>query len=230
MKTIGVLGGLGPQATMEFEQHVHRVAQKLVAPNGNSGYPPMVVLYFREPPVVVDGTRRPQLPIRPNPKLLEAAARLGRTADFLVVTSNGVHTMQAELERAADRPILSMVELVLADVERRGWRSVGALSLFGVPIYSAPLAQRGFKVETIPAELQHPLDAAIMAVSEGRNGDTEAAHGRRAVEELRSRGTDGILLGCTEIPLLLGQNRYAPDLVDPLELLAEAAVRHAITA
>ncbi len=61
MKTIGVLGGLGPQATMDFEQRVHHVAQGLVPPQGNSGYPPMVVYYCRHPPVLVDATGHPQL-------------------------------------------------------------------------------------------------------------------------------------------------------------------------
>lgn len=46
MKTIGVLGGLGPQATMEFEVRVHRAAQRLIPQDGNQGYPPMVVYYF----------------------------------------------------------------------------------------------------------------------------------------------------------------------------------------
>src|SRR5262245_30993925 len=40
MKTIGVLGGLGPQATMDFEARVHRVAQRLIPPDKNCGYPP----------------------------------------------------------------------------------------------------------------------------------------------------------------------------------------------
>ena len=39
MKTIGVLGGLGPQATMDFEERIHTVSQQLIAQHGNSGYP-----------------------------------------------------------------------------------------------------------------------------------------------------------------------------------------------
>jgi aspartate/glutamate racemase len=50
LKTIGVLGGLGPQVTMDFEARVHRVAQRLIPPHGNGGYPPMVVYYDRHPP------------------------------------------------------------------------------------------------------------------------------------------------------------------------------------
>ncbi|MEO6457976.1 MAG: hypothetical protein ABIO92_06845 [Chloroflexia bacterium] len=45
---------------------------------------------------------------------------------------------------------------------------------------------------------------------------------------LRGQGADGIILGCTEIPLLLRERGVAPDLINPAELLAEAAVRHAI--
>ena len=58
MMTIGVLGGLGPQATMDFEARVHRVAQELIAPNVNSGYPPMVVYYYRFVPPRCDRNRR----------------------------------------------------------------------------------------------------------------------------------------------------------------------------
>ena len=49
MKTIGVLGGLGPQATMDFEERIHTVSQQLIPQHGNSGYPPMVVYYYRHP-------------------------------------------------------------------------------------------------------------------------------------------------------------------------------------
>jgi aspartate racemase len=49
-----------------------------------------------------------------------------------------------------------------------------------------------------------------------------------AVDELRHRGVDGVVLGCTEIPLLLGDGADAPDLINPAQLLAEAAVRGAI--
>jgi aspartate/glutamate racemase len=45
MKTIGVLGGLGPQATMDFEVRLHRESQRLIPPQMNGGYPPMVVHY-----------------------------------------------------------------------------------------------------------------------------------------------------------------------------------------
>lgn len=230
MKTIGVLGGIGPQATMDFEQRVHQVAQQLLPARGNSGYPPMVVHYCRHPPVLLDENGRTRFPIQPDPRLLQAAHALGQLADFLVVISNGVHKMQPALEHAADRPILSMVEVTLAEVARRGWQRVGVLAYITPLVYAQPLEQRGLAWESIDAALQTPLDAAIMAVMEGR-ADTQATEqARRAVKALRARGVDGIILGCTEIPLLLADDLDDPDLLNPTALLAEAAVRHAIAA
>jgi aspartate racemase len=228
MKTIGVLGGIGPQATMDFEQRLHRVAQQLLPPQRNSGYPPMVVHYCRHPPVLLDADGHTRRPIQPDPRLLKAAHTLGQLADFLVVISNGVHVMQSALEQAADRPILSMIEVTLAEVARRGWQRVGVLTYITPLVYAQALEQRGLQWEGIDAALQIPLDAAIMAVMEGQ-ADTQATeHARRAVTALRARGVDGIILGCTEIPFLLPDDLDAPDLLNPTALLAEAAVRQAM--
>src|SRR6266508_1758504 len=54
MKRIGVLGGISPQATIDFEARVHRVCQQLVPQSWNRGYPPMVVWYHRRMPLRVD--------------------------------------------------------------------------------------------------------------------------------------------------------------------------------
>src|SRR5262245_2321628 len=63
MRTIGVLGGLGPRATMDFEARLHRMGQRLIPANQNRGYPPMVV-YDRHPPVVLTEEGKPRMPSR----------------------------------------------------------------------------------------------------------------------------------------------------------------------
>ena len=228
MKTIGVLGGIGPQATMAFETRVHAAAQRLIPPRGNAGYPPMVVYYLRQPPIVVGDDFLPIMPLRPSEGLLEAARILGTLADFLVVTSNGAHAMRAAIEGAAGRPLLSMIDVALDTIRARGWRRVGVLGLGEPGIYLGPLTERGLATETLDAEDRAPLDGAIFRLMEGRAGAAERAAAEGAVAALRARRVDGVILGCTEIPLLLGDADLAPDLLDPAPLLAEAAVRHAM--
>ncbi len=228
MKTIGVLGGIGPQATMDFEQRLHQMAQTLIPRKGNSGYPPLVVYYHRRPPVLVDETGHTIFPVQIDPQLLDGARKLGQIADFLVITSNGVHMLQPAIEETAGKPVVSMVEATVAEVVRRGWRYVGVLSFQGPHVYNQPLDDRGIHWESISNELQTPLDRAILQVMDGSNDvqSTEAA--RRAVATLRKRGVEGIILGCTEIPLLLEADLDDADLLNPGALLAVAAVRYAL--
>jgi aspartate racemase len=228
MKTIGVLGGLGPQATMDFEARTHAVSQRLIPGHGNQGYPPMVVYYHRRAPVVTTDDGAPVRPLQLDPILLDAARRLGAWADLLVITSNGVHRLQREIEEAAGRPVLSMIEVTLDEVARRGWRTVGVLTYIDPVVYQAPLEERGLRCETIDGTLQGPLDEAVPAFTAGRTGPAVRGPVARAVEALRCRGVDGIILGCTELPLILGEDADAPDLINPAALLAEAVVRHAI--
>lgn len=228
MKTIGVLGGLGPQATMDFEARVHAVSQRLIPGQGNQGYPPMMVYYHRRPPVVMTDGGGPVRPLQVDPCLLDAAHRLGAWADVLVITSNGVRRLQAEIEAAAGRPVLSMIEATLAKVQRRGWRSVGALTYIEPDVYRDPLEQRGIRCEVIDSDLQRAVDEAVPAFAAGEDGPTLHGAVRRAVDALRGRGVDGVILGCTELPLILGPDAVAPDLINPAALLADAVVRYAI--
>ncbi len=213
---------------MDFEQRVHRAAQHLIPQQGNTGYPPLAVIYIRRPPVVMDAEGHPLRPLQPAPQLLEAARKLGQMADFIVITSNGVHMLQAAIEAAAGKPILSMIETTVTEVMRRGWRRVGVLAFTGPTVYVQPLEQRGIVWITVSAGLQAGLDGVVPAVSEGRNDAKITAAVRDAVAALRAQGVDGVILGCTEFPLALRNELDAPNLLNPAALLAEAAVRHAI--
>ena len=66
MKTIGALGGLGPQATMDFEARLHRESQRRIPPRKSGGYLPMVVHYYRSPPFIL-GEKGPPRSIPHSP-------------------------------------------------------------------------------------------------------------------------------------------------------------------
>lgn len=231
MKTIGVIGGIGPQATIDFEARLHAASQRLIPQLGNSGYPPMLVYYHRAAPVVVNEDGRPVFPIQMHPVLLEKLEAFGALADFLVITANGPHMLKDAFEQASGRKVLSMIELSIEEARNRGWRSIGLLGLGEPHVYMAPLDQMNIPYETLSGELEElrdRLDRSIMALMEGRSGREEAEAASQAVEALRGKGVDGIILGCTEIPLLLGDATNAPDLINPAALLAEAAVKYAL--
>ena len=215
---------------MDFEVRLHQAAQRLIPPLANSGYPPLVVYYHRRAPFVMNPDNTPVVPLQADPDLLDAARWLGARVDFLVIPANGPHIVHAQIEQAAGRPILSLIHATLGEVRRRGAQKVGILG-FGDPrvaIYTYPLREMNLAFETIGGELQGPLNAAIVGVMEGRENADAVQAARDAVAALRAAGTDAIILGCTEIPLLLRDDLHQPDLINPAHLLAEAAVRHAL--
>lgn len=228
MKTIGIIGGMGPQATTDLEMRIHKVAQQMLTPNQNGSYPPMIVEYYRHPPMLLKEDNYPVFPIQADPRLLDVAKNLGTRADFLILPTNGVHRFKDEIEKASGRTLLSMIDATLEEVEKRKWQKVGVLGLMTIEIYTSRLKEMGISFETINGELQKKIDQTIFKVMEGRDDETDVAVVFEAINELRNKKVNGIIPGCTEIPLLLGKNIEAADLVNPVQLLAEAAMKFAL--
>ena len=166
--------------------------------------------------------------MQPDPRLLEAAQRLGPLVDFLVITANGPHAMQSQIEASAGRPVLSIIGLTVAEVQRRGWRRVGVIGMGGSHAYAGHLGRLDIAVESLAANLQEQLDRSILAVQEGAAGPGAHMVGREAMAALRRQAVDGIVLGCTELPFLLDYDVADALLIDPMQLLAEAAVQRAM--
>ena len=98
-------------------------------------------------------------------------------------------------------------------------------------VYTVPLEQLDLVCETLtgePGGLRDKLDDAIFRLMAGQTRPEDRVVALEAVDLLRARGVDGVILGCTEIPLLLGKDAEKDDLVNPAQLLAEAAVRFAM--
>lgn len=233
MKTIGILGGLGPQATMDLERQIHGVSQRLIKQFVNRGYPPMVVHYFRDAPMVLDEHGEVPAVLEPHPGLLAAAAHLGQVADFLIIASNTPHFFVKQIEHAAGKAVLSIVDVTVEEVKRRQPKKVGVLAIGETlrhRLYQNPLDELGIAWETIPDELSSKLDGSIYALMEGKTNSGLGNAVSDAVIHLReTKRTDVIIFGCTELPLLYSRTlKYERDLIDPAALLAEAAVRRAI--
>jgi len=229
MKTIGIIGGLGPQATVDLEMRIHKVAQQVLPQVQNGGYPPMIVEYYRHPPILLKENNLPVFPLQIDPRLLAVAKSLGAMADFLVMPTNGVHRFQKEIENASGRAMLSIIDATMDEVKKRKWKRVGVLGLMTMEIYTRKLTEMGIAFETINDELQKKIDKTIFRVMEGRDDENDRALMLEALDQLRSKNVDGIIPGCTEIPLLLDKEMDSDDLVNPAQLLAEAAVKYAIS-
>jgi aspartate racemase len=229
MKTIGIIGGMGPQATVDLEMRIHKVAQRVLPPQQNGGYPPMIVEYYRHPPILMSENGQPVFPLQIEPRLLAVAKNLGTTADFLLLPTNGVHRFQQEIEKASGRKLLSMIDVTMEEVKKRKWKRVGVLGLMTLEIYTRRLTEMGIGFEAVGNELQKEIDKTVFRVMEGRDDEHDRSILIEAIQDLRDKKVDGIIPGCTEIPLLLAKEMDADDLVNPAQLLAEEAIKYAVS-
>lgn len=226
MKSIGILGGIGPQATIEFEARLHRAAQRVLPQHGNEGYPPIVSVYMRHAPVLVKEDSTPSEPLTLDPRILETAKRLGEWVDLIVSPSNTPHFFIEEIAAAAGREFLSIVDATVPALRRDG-RPVGLVGL-GIPkVWARRLAAEGFSFVTAGEPARLALDAGIIRLMEGAETDADRAAAREACRQVREAGAGQVLLGCTEVPLLLGPDADDGDLVNPAEELAVLAIDRA---
>ena len=232
MKTIGILAGLAaPQATLDFESAIHRLSTKLIPPSFTTGYPPMVAIYFREVPFKMkDGSF--VVPVEPNPNLLSTVKTLGKQCDFWVMVANAPHIFRESLEKASGKKLLSMIDVTIEEIKRRKLKKVGIIAIglaLKDKLFQAPLDELKIKYEVIPDDLVNNIDQSVFKVMEGEDPTRLKKSAIDAVRYLRKKGVDGIILGCTEVPLLLGSKAQEKDLINPSSLLAEAAVKFAIS-
>ncbi len=148
-----------------------------------------------------------------------------------MITSNGVHALQGEIEQAARRPVISMVDAVMDEIQRRGLKHIGVVdfrpSQFSV--YVPRLRQAGLTWEYTPDEFLPRLTKVMQVVDEGNTGPPERETLLETMHYLRSKQVDGILPACTEFPLALQEADKTADVINPSHLLAESAVRYALT-
>ncbi|HUD72680.1 MAG TPA: amino acid racemase [Dongiaceae bacterium] len=153
-------------------------------------------------------------------------------ADFYVCPDNTAHIVLEEI--AADLPLpgLHIAEVVGREIAARGFRHAGLLgtrwTMTG-PVYPKALLKRGV-THSVPDEpTRERLDAAIFdELCQGVFRDDTTRLFLRAIDDLRARGADCVILGCTEIPLIVTPDNASLPTLDSTRLLAKHAVLEAL--
>ena len=226
LRRVGILGGMGPAATVDLMAKVLRAT----AATRDEEHVPLIVWNV------------PQVPSRPAaisgagpsplPALLEGARFLeGAGATALAIACNTAHHWAADLRGAISIPLLHIADAALEEIARRTppVRTVallGTRATLSLGIYTKPLEARGIEVRIPEEPLQAALDRAIAAVKAG-SLDAARTEFVPIARAMLDRGADAIVLGCTELPLIACPPEVAARLIDPTFALARAIVRHA---
>lgn len=223
---LGVLGGMGPMATLDFAAKVirHTPAQY------DQDHIPMVICQAVDIPDRSDAIlgNGPS----PLPAMRDALRRLETAGvDYVAMPCNTAHFWHASLQAETALPILHMVDAVADYLDGEGAAEVGILATTGTlktDVYQAALSKRGVAWRT-PSDNQ-PVMQAIRLVKAGSLNEA-ATILQTEIGELSAAGCSHALMACTEIPLALSTigSDLGIKLVDATEVLAIAAVQVALT-
>jgi len=165
--------------------------------------------------------------------MLSSADKLAKAgADFLICPDNTIHQAFDLVEHRAPRPWLHIAREVAAEAKSKGFRRLAVLGtryLMEGPVYPQALKAAGIEHRIPKAEQRQRLNEIIFdELVNGQFLPRSLAYYVEVIRSLKDEGCDAVVLGCTEIPLLVTAEASPLPTLDSTRLLARAAVRKAI--
>jgi len=229
MKTIGLLGGMSWESTVPYYQVLNREIGRILG-GLHSARVVLLSVDFQGIETLQHQGRWDEL----GEMLAEDAAALeGAGADFLVICTNTMHLVAPAIEERIRIPILHIADATADRIRAAGIERIGLLGTrftMEEEFYRGRLEDKHGLTVDIPPEADRELVHRVIydELVLGRIDESSRAEYSRIVADLAARGSEGVILGCTEIGLLLQQEDSAIPLFDTTYIHAEAAAALAV--
>lgn len=226
-KTIGILGGMGPEATAYFFSLIikHTQAAK------DQEHIPIFIYNNPRIPARTDAFLK-QGP-SPAPLLRRGIRTLEKAgADFIVIPCITAHAFFPQIAAGVKIPLVNILEETLAYTEKKipGLKRAGLIASTGSiksEIFDQAFSRAGITIIKPSAKEQKKIMEAIFGKKGIKAGLTSGRPKKMIIEaayELIQRGAEAIIAGCTEVPLVLREEDLQVPLIEPLRIAAEASI------
>ncbi len=225
MKSLGIIGGMGPLATVDLYKKITMLTQAKsdaehvhVYIDSNTAIPDRTraILYGGESPL---------------PQIISSAQKLESIgADFLVMPCNTSHYYYSQIQQSVSIPLLNMVEECAKEAAALGYSSVGLLATEAVSktgIYEAAFEKYNIQCLLPTEEEQRHVSSLIYDCVKAGNYNYNLTAFTQVLESLRSRGAKAMQLACTEIPIAFETFSIPGPALDSTLILAKSAIRYA---
>lgn len=228
MKRLGLIGGSGWPSTLEYYRLLNTYYGEK---KGTAHSMDMVVRnldfgIFQE--LIESGKKEAAVEMLVNG--INDCKKAG--ADFFSFSANGLHRFLDEIMPQVDLPNVHIADATAKAVEQLGIHTVGLIGVRGTmegDFYPSRLRERGIAT-LIPTEEDKELVDHIIFAELVQNKFTQESKTKylEVMERLKTAGAQGIILGCTEIPLLIGQSDFSLPLIATTEVHCKAIVEFAL--
>lgn len=225
MKTVGIIGGLGPETTSEFYLELIFSCQKF-----NKVNRPQILISSVPLPYDIeeDAIARGKGEERCVPFLLDAAKRLEKAgADFIAMPCNSLHTFIEEIRSSVKIPVLSIVEETIKFLKKENISEVGIISTsitLNKKLYETLFIAKGIKQITPDDFQQAKIGKMIHNLVSNRHDNKDREELIRVINDFETKGISNIILACTDLQLLIPQHPRL-NIYDTMEIFAEATVQ-----
>jgi aspartate racemase len=229
MKTIGIIGGLGPETTAEFYLKLIFSCQK----KNRDARPAIIISSVPLPYLIEEEAISKNTGIeRCLPFLINEAKRLEKAgADFVVMPCNSLHIFINEIHKAVGIPVLNIVEETINFLKRNKFRKVGIVSTSATiqnRLYETAFEKNKIDFESPDALEQAKLGKIILNLVNGIQKNQDREQLLSVINSFENKNVDCVILACTDLQLLIPAHPSIK-ISDTMEIFADATVEYATT-
>jgi aspartate racemase len=229
MKTIGMIGGMSWESSLEYYRFINEGVKEALG-GLHSAQSLLYSVDFEE----IETYQRNGDWDLATAVMVDAAQRLERGgADFVIICTNTMHKMAADVQKSIHIPLLHIADAAAAAIHKAGLKTIGLLGTrftMEQDFYRGRLEKKhNLKVLTPPAaerQMVHDIIYGELCLGQIKTDSREQMIG--IVNRLKDAGVQGVILGCTEIGLLIKQKDSTLPLFDTTRIHADAAVEYAL--
>ncbi|AVR45982.1 aspartate racemase [Christiangramia fulva] len=220
MKTLGLIGGTSWHSSIVYYRLINEMVSEQIGSQAN----PELILYSINIELMREQNRN-----KINAKYLEVSLKLQEAgAKAIVICANTPHMTYAYIQPKLDIPVLHIGEAIGREAKKRNLKKLGLLgnkpTITGnfIPDY----LKKEFGIETIIPSEENILQSHHFVSKELTQGKFTAEAKNfyiQQINDLRKHGADGVILGCTELPMLLEQEEVEVPLISTTQLHAKLA-------
>jgi len=229
MKTLGIIGGVGPASTAEFYLKISYDCQKR-----NDVQRPAIVIASVPAPYEVERDIILHNKNNYTPLLAAEAKRLQKAdADFLVMPCNTLHCDIEAIRNAVSIPVMSIVDTTIAYIREKAYKRVGLIATAATVernIYSGLFKSNYIDFLVPSIKEQDGLNKLIVNLVDGKYLEHDQTFLHGVIDSLKAQGADCIALACTDLQLLKPErDRSDIPIFDTMAILAEAALEEILS-
>ncbi len=226
MKTLGIIGGLGPETTSEFYLDVIFSCQK----EDKTNRPLIIVSSVPLPYKIEEDAISKNIGIeRCLPFLIEEAKRLEKSgADFIVMPCNSLHIFIEEIRKSVKIPVLSIVEETVKFLKDNRMEKVGIVSTSATirnKLYENAFTENNIAFEAPNDLQQEKMGKFIYNLVIGQQNNRDREELVKIIDDFENKRVDCVVLACTDLQLLIPKHPTMK-IFDTMKILADATVKY----